>query len=378
MNRLTTYIFIVYYNSNNRKDLSRLVLPRHLYYPLLAALLSLLISLPAHSETSITGYASIVAGKVIDGDAFLADYPKTGIYDQDISFSPDTSFGIQFSNEINDEAALTIQLTMNGASEYKPDINWAYLNYRVNSELSVQLGRKLLPLYYYSDFFDVGFAYYWIRPPVDNYTWQITNYNGINLLYETNLQDWDISVNVYTGREDSEDNELLGFFNNSETSETWKNMLGLVTEASLPWAELRISILKSQLDRIINDISVISDTDQIFKGVSLNFYPGNFTILSEYNHYRRDDNNIDVVTHMISLGYTYKEYTPHITHSSFKQDINSNGGDENHATTSYGLRWYLNSKTALKAQYDIVDDKGLIIPTLGDSKSVSFGIDVIF
>ena len=353
-------------------------MPRQIYYPLLAAFVSFLISMPAHSETSITGYASIVAGKVLDGDAFLADYPKTGIYDQDISYSPDTSFGLQFSNEINNETAFTIQLTANGASDYQPDISWAYLNYRFNPELSVQIGRKLLPLYYYSDFFDVGFAYYWIRPPVDNYTWQITNYNGINLLYETNLQDWDISVNVYTGREDSEDNELLSFFHNAKTSETWKNMLGLVTEASLSWVELRISILKSQLDRIINDVPVISDTDQIFKGVSLNLYPGNFTILSEYNHYQRDDNDIDIATHMISLGYTYKKYTPHITHSSFKQDINSNGGDENHTTTSYGLRWYLNSKTALKVQYDVVDDKGLIIPTLGDSKSVSFGIDVIF
>ena len=347
-------------------------------YQIFAALFSLTASLEAYAEISITGYASIVAGKVIEGDAFLADYPKVGVYDQDLSFSPDTSFGVQFSNQINDETALVIQLTVDGANEYEPDISWAYLSYRLSPELSIQVGRKRLPLYYYSDFFDVGYAYYWIRPPADNYTWQISNYNGLSLLYDSSYQDWDLLINAYTGREDSKDNELLSFFYNDKVDEAWKNMFGLAAEASLPWIEVRVSILESQLDRSVNDIPEIMDVRQSFRGASLNLYPDNFIILSEYNYYHQDDTDINVVTSMVSLGYTYKKYTPHITQSDFRQKVNVNGGDENHETTSYGLKWNLNPRTSLKVQYDVVKDNGVLSPVLGDSKSISFGIDVIY
>ncbi|TNF38791.1 MAG: porin [Gammaproteobacteria bacterium] len=331
-----------------------------------------------HAETSVNGYASLVAGKVTSGYAFMADYPKTGIYDSDISYSPDTSIGVQVSTDINENASFTIQLTADGASDFNSDISWAYLHYQLTPELSIQAGRKRLPLYYYSDFFDVGYAYYWIRPPGDNYTWQITHYNGVNLLYETNFKKYDISINLYTGREDSDNNPLLGYLSGEMVSETWKNMLGIVAEISSQGFELRATTNTSQLDRTINDNPVASDAKQQFRGLSLNFYPGNMLILSEFNKYKRPDSDIDITTNMISIGYSINEFTPHITRSHFKQEINTNGGDEEHRTTSYGIRWDLEKDIALKIQYDIVDDLGISTPVLGDSKAISMGIDIVF
>ena len=332
----------------------------------------------ALADTSLSGYASIIAGRVIDGDEFLADYPKTGVYDSDWSFSPDTSFGIQLKSDINEELDLIIQVISNGASGYDIELDWAYVSYQFNTEFSLQAGRKRLPLYYYSDFFDVGYAYYWIRPPADNYTWQISNYNGLSLLYQPELAEWDVLLNLYVGREDSVDNELLSMLMSASVDETWKNMVGFVAELSKDWIELRATFMQGELDRTVNDIITEQNVKQKFSGISANFYFYNFTILSEFNQYHRDESDIHVDTQMLSIGYHINNFTPHITHSSFIQEENSAGGDENHETFSVGLRWDFNKTTALKIQYDKVRDKGVNIPVLGDSKAISLGMDLVF
>lgn len=330
------------------------------------------------ADENLSGYASVVAGRVIHGNEFLADYPKAGIYDGDWSFSPDTSIGLQLDAAINDKLKFVIQAISNGASEYEVELDWAYASYQLNSELSIQAGRKRLPLYFYSDFFDLGHAYYWIRPPVDNYTWQISNYNGLSLQYQPYFGDWDVLFNLYVGREDSKNNDLLSLLYDASVDETWKNMAGIVVELSQNWIELRGTYMQGQLDRAVNHISIDQDVKQDFSGVSINLYLNNFIILSEFNQYNTPENDIHVNTRMLSLGYQWGVFTPHITHSAFKQKENAAGGDEEHETSSVGLRWEFDKKTAFKIQYDKVKDYGIAIPILGDSESFSLGVDVVF
>jgi len=279
------------------------------------------------AEVSLSGYSSIVAGKVTSGDndRFLADFPKVGIYDSDWSFTPDTSVGVQLKIDMDEQLDFVIQAVSNGASEYDIELDWAYLSYQLNAELSIQAGRKRLPLYYYSDFFDVGYAYYWIRPPVDNYTWQISNYNGLSFLYQPQLAEWDILFNLYVGREDSKENDLLSTLMSASVDETWKNMIGLVVEVSRDWVELRATYMQGQLDRTVDGIITEQDVNQKFSGVSANFHIKNFIVLSEFNQYDRPENDIYVDTHMYSLGYQLNDFTPHITRSAFKSGTFKSG-----------------------------------------------------
>lgn len=332
----------------------------------------------AQAETNISGYASIVAGKVVSGDRFLADYPKTGVYDNDISFAPDTSVGVQLSTDVNEDVSFTVQLAADGATDFDANISWAYINYQLSPTWSFQAGRKRLPLYYYSDFFDVAYVYNWIRPPADNYTWQISKYNGVNLLYENVIAGFNTSFNIYTGREDSHNNDLLSFLSNASVNETWKNMLGTVLESSNDFIDLRLSYLQSQLDREINGTLGLNDVKQVFSGVSVNFYFGDLSLLSEFNRYQRDATDTTINTNMISLAYTIGDFTPHITRSALKQEVNQDGKDENHSTMSYGVKWQVKPSMAFKIQYDKVTDKGVNVPVLGDSELISMGLDFIF
>lgn len=335
-------------------------------------------SSPFAAETRISGYGSFVAGKTISGQHFLSDYPKTGVYDSDWSFAPDTSVGIQLSHEIDSNYSFIVQLNAHGAKRYDPEDSWAYISYQINTELSVQLGRKRLPLYYYSDFFDVGYAYNWIRPPADNYTWQISNFNGVSLLYETQFGSWDASVNIYTGREDSQSNELLSYLLEANVDETWKNIVGVVGEFTYSWLNLRLTAMSSELDRTINDTRVAENMTQQFTGLSVNITRDEFSLLSEFNGYKRDDDDIDVRTRMLSLSYALDEFIPYISYSEFRQKLTSAGGDENHSTQSIGVRWNIFRDTALKIQFDKVDDKGISRPIRGDSEAVAIGVDVVF
>lgn len=339
---------------------------------------ALLSNSSVQAEIKFNGFGSLVTGRVTEGDEFLADYPKTGIYDNDWSLTPDSTLGLQLSSYFTDEFSFIAQIVANAASDSDVDVDWLYLNYHFTPELSVQLGRKRLPLYYYSDYFDVGYAYYWIRPPADLYTWQITNYNGISLLFEKNLGDWDSSINLYYGNEDSEDNELLGLLFGVPVDESWNDMVGIVGTLSNEWLDTRFSYMEGLVNRDINSVNVINDIKQKFLGLSINLSLSELQVLSEFNKYKRPDNGIKIDTYMISVGYQIGEFTPHITRSAFEQEINAAGNDEKHHTTTIGVRWDLYTNTALKLQYDEVVDEGVVVPINGDSKSVSFGLDFVF
>jgi hypothetical protein len=347
----------------------------------LAALIfivAVLLNSTASAEISFNGFGSLVTGKVTEGDEFLADYPKTGIYDKDWSLSPDSTLGLQFSAYFLEDFSFIAQLVSNSASDSTIDVDWLYLNYYINPELSIQLGRKRLPLYYYSDYFDVGYAYYWIRPPADLYTWQITNYNGISLLYEKSVGDWDTSINLYYGNEESDDNELLGLLFGVPVDESWNDMVGIVGTMANDWLDIRLSYMEGLVNRDINSINIIDDIKQKFLGLSVNLSLSDLQVLSEFNNYRRPDNSIEIDSYMISFGYQIGDFTPHITQSAFEQEINAAGNDEKHHTTTLGLRWDFYRDMAFKVQYDKVVDDGVIVPIKGDSKSISLGLDFVF
>ena len=350
----------------------------HKFSAVVIFLIATLFNSPVSGEINLNGFGSLYAGRVTEGSEFLADYPKTGIYDDQWSLSPDSSLGLQFSSYFTDDFSLIVQVVVHGATDSGADVDWLYLNYHLSSELSIQLGRKRLPLYYYSDYFDVGYAYYWIRPPADLYTWQITNYNGVSLLYEKSLGDWDSSINLYYGNEESDDNELLGLLFGVPVNESWNDMVGIVGAMANDWVDIRLSYMQGQVNRDINGVRVINEAEQQFLGVSVNLTLNQLQVLSEFNKYERPDNDIQIDTYMLSFGYQLGDFTPHITRSGLEQQVNAAGNDEKHHTTSIGLRWDFYKNMAFKVQYDMVVDDGVIVPIKGDSKAVALGLDFVF
>lgn len=340
------------------------------------------------AELNITGYASITGGQVLSGTGapqydvppmFLADYPIVSGYTEDWSFKQESLFGLQFQADLGQGLSATMQMVSRGADDFKTEVEWAYLSYEFNDNWTFQAGKKRLPLFYYSDFYDVGYAYTWIRPPADTYTWQIFNYNGVNALYTDNWGDWSVSGNIYTGREESPDNKLLSdFFYRTPVTEIWKDIVGGVFSVQKDWLEVRLTHMQYTNERYIDGERYSwGDKDTRkgkFYGLATNLDFDQFFVLTELNRLDLDGDNFD--SNMITLGYRVDSFTPYVGRSSFETQDAEDG--EKHNTTFAGVRWDFHSHAAFKLQYDSVKDESFEQAVAGDSKALTVSVDLVF
>lgn len=371
-------------------------------------------------ELTVNGFLSVVGGKVLDGDGprdaaldasyncpcFISDYPFAGVYNEDVTFDPDTTFGVQFNYTITDKLSATAQLVAQGAQDYDVNIEWAYVSYALNDSWTLQGGRKRLPLFYYSDFFDVGYAYPWIRAPGDLYGWQIYGYEGLNALYSGSWGEFSVTGNLWIGRDEDTDNQTLGrLYYYTRVDETWKNMVGGYLDLSRDWFSMRFIYMQNEVDRVIWDGDIpeqrLQDEKQNFMGASFNIDYGNLIVRSEYNVFDRPDADNSYYASLLAVGYRLGDWTPMLSRSRFREtflsDLDGMVGEEvdgeYHTTTSFTLRWDFTSSAALKIQYDKFEDDSVWqydndpdnLPGgvdsyyfIGDSTLLSIGIDVVF
>ncbi|WP_426359955.1 hypothetical protein ACPUVO_06995 [Pseudocolwellia sp. HL-MZ19] len=102
----------------------------------------------------------------------------------------DTTFGIQL-DYYNDAFKASAQLVKRPQDEWsEPELEWAYVGYNIG-ELEIRAGRLRLPVFLASEYYYVGHAYNYARPPVELYNsiLGITAYNGVNLVWNTVLFD---------------------------------------------------------------------------------------------------------------------------------------------------------------------------------------------
>lgn len=163
------------------------------------ALLS--IAAPAVSQADDTGivwngFLNIVGGTLKDEPvASFGDEPQVPTYmayDSHFSFDKQTSGGLQAQKRLDDKTSVTMQLFAQGDTEgYETNLKWLYVTYEPTLNSSFRLGRIGAPLYYYSDYLNVGYAYHWVSPPESVYPFD-TSLNGVNYVYQDSwgIFDW--------------------------------------------------------------------------------------------------------------------------------------------------------------------------------------------
>src|SRR5581483_2933037 len=86
---------------------------------------------------------------------------------------------------------------------YRPHIEWANLKYDPTPDVSVRLGRTVLPSFMFSDTRKVGYANPWVRPPVEVYSLvPISNSDGIDASYRFHLGEWEQTFAGTYGKSD--------------------------------------------------------------------------------------------------------------------------------------------------------------------------------
>jgi len=362
------------------------------------------------AELRFNGFASVAAGKTlsegsglerssttgavigVSDNTFTADSPTSGAYDDDISFKPDTIFGLQISADLGEGLTVTGQITGAGGEDFDANIAWAYLSYELNDSWTLLAGRQRLPFFFYSDFLDVGYAYHWMRAPVETQV-AVDTLDGVQFRYEGSAGSWDTRVQLYGGASDNE-SKALG------DTVVLEDAIGAVFYASNDWLQLRATHMVT--DFYLETAGAIfgqDDSDAIsadFTGVAAHMTLGNGFVVAEYVTYTFDDavQPVGWTTYegaYISAGYRVGDFTPHITFSTDNQEIEDSvfagfgltDGDQASDSITVGVRWDFHPQAAFKVEYltrsDESDDN--IEAYYGDNQEVdviSAGFDVIF
>lgn len=161
---------------------------------------------------------------------YVADYAQAGIYEADLL----AGTAVQ---ELVCREACTLAPTppsLAKSCHTAPMVATSTLNgctpaTYCSDKLTLQIGRKRLPLFYYSETQDVGFAFpFWVRLLHSPMGWEIVNYNGINVLYRDRWGRRPSGLNHFGGNERRDDNPFWKIYNgrSTKTDSQWSNESG--------------------------------------------------------------------------------------------------------------------------------------------------------
>lgn len=367
-------------------------------------------------EWSGSGFLTLAAGKMLGGTrgsvaghdcpCFVADYGQGGVYDgrSGLQWKPDSKFGLQGTGALPDQGlSLTAQVVARGARDGKVNLEWLYGSYQLDSNLTLQVGRKRLPMFYYSDIQDVGFTLPWTHLPEAVYGWEAVNYNGVNLLHRSQLGGWAATLNVLAGREHRQESGYWKIYNGpkNRTDIRWDSIVGGDLTLARAWFETRLVYIQSRTqERNVNgswdaatqsyDPATIQPDfppaarQKIF-GAAFNADYRDWIVRTEFVHITRPGATFKDFAQTVAVGYRLGRWQPMATWSNYRADaVVDQGGrsDAQEAWTigSLTLRYDLGLSSALKVQYDRQRSRsGPNYPTnFGDARLLTISYDLVF
>jgi len=162
-------------------------------------------SLPIQAaEVTVSGYASFAGTYSDSEDANTGESVPYyfGLADDTARFdTEDNDIGLQFSAAASEKVDMTVVLhAQGGADNYDIDTQWAYASYHFNDELELRMGKYKGPFYMISDYKDVGYAYPWVRPPLEVYsTNPIEALSGLDMIWQKYVGDLRFLFEIYAG-----------------------------------------------------------------------------------------------------------------------------------------------------------------------------------
>lgn len=356
----------------------------------------------AESNLKLSGYVSLVGGRVLSGNVdgnyagptqikgincpcYVADWGNAGVYGSDFSLAPESRVGIQGKYTINNKASVTAQLVSRGTNG-TPDVTWAFGSYKFNDNFEVQVGRKRIPLYYYSDFQDIGVSYPWITPPPELYGWEATNYNGASVRYSRSMGDTNLNASLFGGQEKVKESlyQELYALPGVKTEVQWNNLIGADIEVNRGPLTVRAVVMRADVRTITNQASPVdtSSTLQAY-GLAANLDFDKWFVLSEFTQLTRDyfagPYKVTAPAFTVGAGMRLGKWTPFINFAQYAEETTDSSlytALSSYKRTSVTLRYDLDSNSAIKGQidknYDVANNFG------GDATVFRVSYDRVF
>jgi hypothetical protein len=354
------------------------------------------------------------------------------------SFYNDSKYGLQVAAEVSEDMNVVAQLLARGTNDnFNLTAAWAYFDYAVTQNTKLRGGKMKEPVFLISDYYEVAYAYPWIRPPQEVYTNNPVNtINGLMLQYGASFGGMNFLLQPFVG---TNSEPVPG--TNKQAQFLAENYVGATLQLSNSAFTFQVCSFKTDVttsgfvpvvDYLDGGGNPGSDgvPDVPFNGtpgpmvvmdvgntgtaalssVGLSWDIANFVGYTEF--VKRDiEQNVekmfpDQQAYYVTLGYRFGKFMPHVTvaHSE-STPVTFNPADPLTAfsnmvavdqdSVTVGFRYELNDSAAFKFEYEKItlDDASMarggnglyndattpfgIMPEK-DSSVISMSIDVIF
>jgi hypothetical protein len=339
-------------------------------------------------EYSGSGFLTVAVGKMLGGTranvedyncpCFISDYAQAGVYDgrSSLQWKPDSKLGVQGSASYN-SVSVTAQVVARGATG-TADLEWLYGNYNLNDKVSIQAGRKRLPMFYYSDVQDIGIVLPWTHLPPGPYGWEAVNYNGVNVRYQDRWGSWSATGNLLAGDESNNNSGYWKIYNGrqSQSSIKWSNIVGGDLTLSRDWLETRVVYIQSDTQESLVSSGwdgqaytlppgvLYPPAKQQIVGLTVNADYRDWLLRSEFIQINHPGLTYRDHAQLVGIGYRYGKWQPMVTWSEYQGTVVTDGVLPNAApsfpnmqqTISLTLRYDLTTSSDLKVQFDSESD----------------------
>lgn len=139
------------------------------------------------SKTVVSGFGTFGgAYNSNDKHGFRRDLGQEVTPGSQYSWKVDSRLGVQVAHTFNPQWQVVGQLLYRDQAEQTLDsmVSRAFVSYRPTANFRVRIGRMADETFLMSDYLDVGYAYPWVRPPIESYGLVVPHdYDGIDLTY---------------------------------------------------------------------------------------------------------------------------------------------------------------------------------------------------
>jgi hypothetical protein len=339
-----------------------LVLPRRLVLATLVGVpcwcLAPAVMADGADDIRWNGFLNVVGGRLKDPPG-NSPGSASGYTDQ-FTFDAETSAGLQATKPLDDEMSVTAQVFARGADDnYAATMKWLYLSWQPGENSLLRIGRVGTPLYFYSDYLNVGYAYHWVRPPQEVYSYD-TTLTGINYSYQTYAGAWDLSPEVFIGTEKqylaplqtTVDSRNAGGIILTAGYDGWLTLRGMqfrqdctftfdnfssdtVLDEAFGGIVDRQLVNQAQADGLratyepamrplIDEVMVIEDQTITYREFALRMEHERWFVMSEWVKFKTDTYLLgDPESMYVSAGYRMGDFLMHLTRGHYTQGVSS-------------------------------------------------------
>jgi hypothetical protein len=328
------------------------------------------------------------SGNPAGENVYISSLGDRGIT-EDLTFETDTRFGLQISSDVSENMSVVAQLLGRGTnSNFDAIVEWAYVDYEFADWVSLRAGKIKQPVYLVNDYVEVGYAYPWIRPPVEVYYLNnpLNTVNGAELLFSFPVGPGMLSFQPYIGsnRDDIPNTGGAAYFEA-------ENIYGIDVKYSGRGYTVHASNFKCEVKTVgqtqvdggafgILDVDLNGTGDCDVTSAGLNLDVANVVVYAEWQERTTTEKLSrpfgDQDAWYATLGYRFGKWLPHITYATIDGKSSTyglatgegaiSGGNLPAGQTfnfpiaiqtsvTAGLRYEVNDSAALKFEYSMVD-----------------------